>query len=96
MSVWSCSRHDVYLLEAVSKPLGDCPLLRSPRSKRGLSLSLRAVLKMLLAKSTVAHSRFGFSNYFWPPAESPSGSGTASVSYVGGDRLWTVLGATVV
>jgi hypothetical protein len=34
-------------LEAVSKLLGDCPLLRSLRSKWGLSPSPRAVLKLL-------------------------------------------------
>ncbi len=39
------------LLEAVSKPIGDCPLSRSLRSKRGLSPSARAALKLLLVSS---------------------------------------------
>ena len=36
------------LLEAVSEPLGTVPILRSPRSKMGLSPSPQAVLKPLL------------------------------------------------
>jgi hypothetical protein len=40
--------HERTLLEAVSKPLGTVPILRSPRSKMGLSPSPHAVLKPLL------------------------------------------------